>query len=216
MIQDATANDITTLQKERSLIERTFQRLKQWSVLGEFQIDSFGKETVENHVQKMEDVVDAAVALANLALFGKGKRLDSIPPRDPRGADFRYLTDPARVPLLRLPKTLYEDDLRRLPHISDFLESCTTFSPIIQNSLFEKIGGGAEDLCTKNVFDRGENLFASGYVSKLKVARSRDNNDVWLVTADVFPSMKAGVYLVGLQMILDNPLYKWRCSCTNG
>jgi hypothetical protein len=172
---------------------------------------------VEALFRELEDDVDTVIALDVLGLLEKEGRLATIPKRNHRGFLNRIITDPAKIPIPDIPKSLPVDRAQWPPHIRAFKDALTSIVPNLRSrdGKFPYYNDDGK-LCTINVGARGENLVESGYVASLAVGLDRNNESVWLVEYECWASMRQVAYLGGIRLHLGAGILDWACSCHNG
>ena len=191
--------------------------LKQWAAVTDFHISPFNRETVKSHFQRKEDELDCIIAFEVLKFLAREGRIGTIPKRAHRGAIYRRLTNLGKVPELRVPKALPNDQNSWPSHLRAFFLLFSGLAPRLERVLKGKnLRFGADALCTTNVHGRGLNLVNSGFVSNFTVGPDPDIRDGALILVKVFPSFRNEPYLVGLRVVAGNPLSAYTCSCTNG
>ena len=213
-MQKDTAQESTTLQGHRSLVERKIKDLKSFREFLDGHVTPYNRETVEDHYEKLEMTTDNVIACDILNMLAKGDRLATIPQNAHRGAIHRHLTSKVLKPALAIPKALPEDRNQWPVHLRGFWEHLTTIVPQIETQFFGK--GRVKPLQTANVTGRGDNLVESGFIAHISVGKDESCEGAWLVMMKIYPSMLADPYLTCFRLVSGNALNDHACACVDG
>jgi hypothetical protein len=164
-VQEESAEDSTDLQRERSKIECKIRDVKLWDSVSNNNVHANNKQAARDHIQTLEDEMDAAITWVNLNFLDREGRIRTIPKINSRNFGMRIITDVTLVPDLRLPKQLSDDQQQWFEHVRNAHVELTSIVPPLLRLLNHRVDRPrAPALCTNNVFARAEHLLRSGYV----------------------------------------------------
>ena len=186
------------MQRHRGTIERSFASLKKFHIL---------QGCKAQNIRNKEEVLDCAVALHNLNVYVREKRLDTISLRPPHQPLAHIITKDLELPQL-YPKAAN----KKLPsHLKEF--QTALFS--IKEDLAKVMERGNEKQKWSNrVIQRGENLWKAGNVLQIQVKNV--DADLWWVKMHVGATMRSTSYVSLLEFTKHSNIFRCMCDCTNG
>lgn len=189
------------VQSHRGVIERMFAHLKKWQILQ--------NGTIEE-IEKLEKVMDVAMALHNLNLRDRDGLMEGIPAQKPRSIRGHIITKDGE-PDFKIPQAMSANNTKFPSQWQTFKERMTVITPGLDLVLKKE---GNDAIFSVRVIQRGKNLFQGGNVAQIQCQMRPQ--DVIRVKAVVHASMKSASYECFFELQKGDILIRQACMCKSG